>query len=257
MSNSTTDHIKTIDLEAIHNQSKSAPYNDARCLRRHGHWAKNSCSYKYQAYYRVQENDKSLRHLYEIKHNTGKGEGKFLIVNENSPNGENTDWSDSFFFANENSKHPWPHNAHHLIPISSLINAITTATAPSPALAQYFKGKLMEENYSINHWSNMISLPSNYKVAKELALPAHVGGHSKYDEETKERIQSIIDNAMKPSTMSCDKIEAKMQDVAKSIRKLQRKLLEMIGSWKMKENLGNRSNKNIHINRMSNSITKL
>lgn len=78
--------------------------------------------------------------------------------------------------------HPFPHNAHHIIPMSNFHNCIdesANAAAPNAGrMYNFIVGGLLTEPYNINGKPNMIVLPTQRRAAKALGLPIHTEGGS-------------------------------------------------------------------------------
>jgi len=74
--------------------------------------------------------------------------------------------------------HPFPHNAHHIIPMGRFQDSIdTNANAAAPNAGRMYNfivGGLITEPYNINGQPNMIILPTQRSPAKTLGLPLHL-----------------------------------------------------------------------------------
>jgi len=89
---------------------------------------------------------------------------------------------------------PWSHNAHHIIPRSTLAYTLDLASQEAdPNHAEMFKfivDSLLGEKYNLNDEPNMIILPLEEKDASRMKLPRHLEGtgegavdHPKYSAE--------------------------------------------------------------------------
>lgn len=75
---------------------------------------------------------------------------------------------------------PWPNNAHHIIPRSTLANTleeISKAAAPNEnRMFDVMVQGLLIEKYNLNDEPNMIALPLNNDDAVAMELPRHLDG---------------------------------------------------------------------------------
>jgi hypothetical protein len=76
------------------------------------------------------------------------------------------------------TKDRWPywHNAHHLIPKSLLNDTIdlVAKNSPNPDAASIIRKSLLEAQYNVNHFANMIILPQDREVGRLLKFPRHL-----------------------------------------------------------------------------------
>jgi hypothetical protein len=95
--------------------------------------------------------------------------------------------------------HPYWHEAHHMVPNSTLRNAITkfAEDAKQPELANTIRAGLLKEKYNLNEKLNMIMLPLDKEVADALRLPRHRQtaahrNHSVYSDYVAEELKKIF-----------------------------------------------------------------
>lgn len=71
------------------------------------------------------------------------------------------------------SQDTWPYwnNAHHLIPKGTLKEVISNEPSPINNLIQQ---GLLTALYNVNHKKNMLLMPQDMEVAKELSMPRHI-----------------------------------------------------------------------------------
>jgi hypothetical protein len=96
--------------------------------------------------------------------------------------------------------HPYWHEAHHMVPNSTLRNAIVdfAKEAPKPdELIIKIRGGLLEEKYNLNEKLNMIMLPLDKEIADALGLPRHRQtvshwNHAAYSNHVKGELKKIL-----------------------------------------------------------------
>jgi len=95
--------------------------------------------------------------------------------------------------------HPFPHNAHHIIPMAKFhedIDAVTGMAAPNQTpMYNFVVRRILTEPYNINNLPNMIILPTQKPAAKTLGLPTHTGGHKDYSDMIAILTRNIIIDA--------------------------------------------------------------
>lgn len=191
------------------------------CLNRHvdgtpEECSGDTCSHRWQAYKQM-EGDSGLYNWnkYEslskqkspIKTAAFLSEGKvfptFYSMYIDQP-GEN-DWDvGETYKGNKNfwwkCYHPYWHEAHHVIPNSTLRNSIVKATKGAPdaeALVMTIRGGLLKEKYKLNAKLNMIMLPLDKAVSKALGLPRHrktaaLPHHAAYSKNVQSKLMEIF-----------------------------------------------------------------
>jgi hypothetical protein len=76
--------------------------------------------------------------------------------------------------------YPWPNNAHHIIPRSTLAEFLVAAAeqgAPNSAeMFDFIVDALLQEKYNLNDKPNVITLPLEDEQAQVMQLPRHLEG---------------------------------------------------------------------------------
>jgi hypothetical protein len=96
--------------------------------------------------------------------------------------------------------HPYWHEAHHIVPNSTLRNAIidfAKEVEKGDELVITIRGGLLDEKYNLNEQLNMIMLPLDKEVAEALGLPRHrqtvsYWNHSVYSKHVKGELKKIF-----------------------------------------------------------------
>lgn len=89
---------------------------------------------------------------------------------------------------------PFWHNAHHIIPNSTLNNELNSIPDNLKSLV---RGGLLDAKYNLNHKINMVILPMSKDVAAALGLPRHLTGNEPVKKRTpkrKERAPKVTDH---------------------------------------------------------------
>lgn len=96
---------------------------------------------------------------------------------------------------------PWPHNAHHIIPMSVLWNEVIkkgqakVADEKQPRMLNLIMRGAILEPYNHNGEPNMVLLPTANREAKVLGLPKHLEhkekDHPKYSKMVKMQISDV------------------------------------------------------------------
>lgn len=76
---------------------------------------------------------------------------------------------------------PYWHNAHHIIPNSTLRRAMVIAAGDDALLLALFMLGLENAKYNINDRKNMVILPQREVVSRALSLPRHIAGNDYED----------------------------------------------------------------------------
>lgn len=143
-----------------------------RCLNRHQARATNSCSHQWQAQRRGETEIKKIYNWPAYKDMKAAKQVFFQGKTANVGKPSNGDWDAG---AGDNFKHcnkPYFHEAHHIVPNSTLKKAIDEAFKKASTI-RYIRGALLDAGYNLNHMSNMINLPLDTAVANALKLPRH------------------------------------------------------------------------------------
>lgn len=200
MSNSNS-HITAQDLKDLHQPKGGA--SEKGCLTRHqsrevGH----KCSHQWQAIVKAEENPTMYNYP---AYKSLCGDGNFVTGARVSDRGnfwppryamqhtfdENDNWipykkrpkpGQWDLGISRNFQHylkPYWHNAHHIIPNSTLSKAINEAVKDEDdaRLANMIKGGLLKGEYNLNDKVNMVILPMDKAVGDAMNLPRHIKGH--------------------------------------------------------------------------------
>ncbi|WP_437739445.1 AHH domain-containing protein [Sorangium sp. So ce302] len=91
---------------------------------------------------------------------------------------------------------PYYHEAHHLIPNGVLNGCIQDKFDTIDAVLWAVRAGLLDEGYNINHKDNMILLPLDAAIARQLELPRHREfssySHRTYSKHVKAKVNKIL-----------------------------------------------------------------
>lgn len=95
---------------------------------------------------------------------------------------------------------PYWHEAHHIVPNSTLTTGIKLAAEghPQPAeVAKHIRGGLLDEGYNLNNKKNMILLPMDHAIAMTIGLPKHRKtpnhrSHKAYSDYVEGKVKAIF-----------------------------------------------------------------
>jgi len=96
---------------------------------------------------------------------------------------------------------PFPHNAHHIIPVSVLWRdvidkAVAKAEDDPGTMFNLVVGGLLQEPYNHNDRPNMITLPTRVEESRKLGLPMHLQGkcrdHPNYSEVVSAHVRAKV-----------------------------------------------------------------
>ena len=195
-------HITEQDLKDLHQPKGGA--GGKGCLIRHqsrkeGH----ECSHQWQAVKKAEANPSMYNYpAYEALCEGGVFEtaariskkGNFWPPNYGMPHTFDKDgkwlpykkkpkpgqWDLGFAQNFQHYLKPYWHNAHHIIPNSTLSKAILDSVKDDDdgaELAMMIKGGLLMGTYNLNDQINMVILPMDKQVGDVLNLPRHLRGH--------------------------------------------------------------------------------
>lgn len=252
-----TSHFSDADVRNLHQPKGGA--SEKGCLTRHqsreqGH----QCSHQWHAYVKAEDN--AAMYNYPA-YQTLCGEGSFRtgarISKKGSPFPPNYAMTHMFpmkkrprpgqwdLGIKRNYLHftkPYWHNAHHLIPNSTLDTAIRDVSTSDPRLYDLIRGGLLKGEYNLNGKKNMIILPMDQVVAEAMQLPRHLRGHESgpapeywnhpdYNQIVRTRIrpvmneykslaaQALKDHPAVPNKLAADKLDAVSEEIFGTIRK--------------------------------------
>ena len=200
MTTSEQQHQEDVDAGIGHHVASDDKGSGGKCLNRHAPRQKNnSCSHIWQAFLRMyEENDSegNNRYNYPAYESLSQGVRKTRIAGlygkyNDNPNAPKSmappgikDWdlpAAKSDFDKEGGNFslcylPYWHEAHHIVPNSTLRSAIEVAVKPAsdqPAYKRVVRKSLLEEKYNLNHQHNMMMLPIEAPVGKGMGLPLH------------------------------------------------------------------------------------
>jgi hypothetical protein len=89
---------------------------------------------------------------------------------------------------------PWNNNAHHMLADAELRDGIFGAAGDNAQAQDLIIKGLLDKNYNINHWRNMMILPQDQKIGCQLSLPTHPQGdsHPAYSAKIKAKVDAAL-----------------------------------------------------------------
>jgi A nuclease family of the HNH/ENDO VII superfamily with conserved AHH len=142
-----------------------------RCLNRHQGRAENSCSHQWQGFKRAKADPSP----YNWPKYQGMGAGTQVFFQGKTryvaAPGQG-DWDVTAGNFDTSCNVPYFHEAHHIVPNSTLAKAIEGAVV-TQAHVYRVRGGLLDAGYNLNYKKNMILLPLDKAVAARLELPRH------------------------------------------------------------------------------------
>ena len=144
---------------------------DGRCLNRHQARDTNSCSHQWQAFKRAEDDPSPYDWpAYQgMKAGTQvffQGGSKYVAAPAKG------DWDVKEGNFDSHCNRPYFHEAHHIVPNSTLAKAIA-GSFDLQKLIYRVRGGLLDAEYNLNYKHNMIMLPLDKAVAAQLKLPRH------------------------------------------------------------------------------------
>lgn len=189
------------DLKPYDNLHKSVKtHDDGACLGRHeAYYKADSCSYRWQAVKRVEDED---RHIYDSHPNpkfrvdgtayrnpsvstAGKYQAGGALVGVAGPatvaitgKRKGKKYKTVLAIAFRTGFAPYSNQAHHLLPDAELRGAVYDTTESAPQVRDLVFQDLLREKYNLNHWKNMMILPCARTHGQAIGLPTHPNGHN-------------------------------------------------------------------------------
>ena len=207
MSGGSSNHFRDQRVDDLHQNIHDGPGNKGKgCLTRcngqnRGREEDNLCSHIWQAYVKAQDYPEMYNYP---AYKSLCGEGVFRSAARVSKRGKcypsRYAMKHRFPFKKKprpgqwdlgikrNFQHflkPWWHNAHHIIPNSTLRKAISKASESDSRLYNLIRGGLLMGSYNLNDKVNMVILPMGEEVANSIGLPRHLKGHEAGPNESK------------------------------------------------------------------------
>lgn len=249
MTTSEQQHQEDVDAGIGHLMASGDDGSGGQCLNRHAQRQKdNSCSHIWQAFLRMYEDE--VRYNYPAYKSLSQGVRKTRIAgfgkHNDNPNAPKSTappaigaWDlpktkSSFDAAGGNFSLcylPYWHEAHHIVPNSTLRTAIEVAVKPATDQSAYkrvVRESLLKEKYNLNHQHNMVMLPLEASVGKGMGLPLHrktpsYRSHSTYSKyvlselekiftEVKEKAEKHVQNP------DIEKVKTKLESLSERLR---------------------------------------
>lgn len=144
---------------------------EGQCLNRHQARATNSCSHQWQAFKRAEDDPSpydwpAYQGMKKVTQVFFQGRKKEV------PAPGQGDWDVKKGNFDSHCNVPYFHEAHHIIPNSTLSKAIATVFETQPLIYRV-RGGLLDAVYNLNYKHNMMMLPLDTAVAARLKLPRH------------------------------------------------------------------------------------
>jgi len=200
------------DANLVH--VKASGVDGGHCLNRHEGRAKNnSCSHQWQGFKKAEdfhtdydwplyENIAGHQMPFFVKAEKGESSVEWRTVGKP----EEGDWDvgknyprkingETRVNHQDHCNTPYYHEAHHVIPNSTLRLTIVEMFPDEP-VTRSIRGGLLDEGYNLNHKSNMILLPLGEKVANALRLPRHrelaMRSHPTYNDNVATQVKKVL-----------------------------------------------------------------
>jgi A nuclease family of the HNH/ENDO VII superfamily with conserved AHH len=245
------------DANFLKKHKKEAGTDGGACLNRHERREENnSCSHIWQAVVRAETDDKSLykwptyQPLEGKRFETGARWNKKqtaifprgMGITRKGPKPH--EWDPGVGGNFKDSRVPYWHNAHHIVPNAVLNGSIQEAgdTAEDRRVVLLIRSGLLGASYNLNYKDNMVILPMGKQVAAAMGLPRHLVGdkprsgqakefrsHADYSAEVKKRVEKVISKYLKnldvdpkkhlkpPNELAKDQLEKCSSDIRISI----------------------------------------
>ena len=203
-----------------HKEMHNAKGENGACLNRHvmakvRDCDKSSCAYRFQAYLQM-EGDKQLYNWPKYKKLAEQKKAnvaiadwptKWLKKSLPKPEGDDKKGGDWDVANGKNAStnfrgecyDPYWHEAHHIVPNSTLRNTIVEFCQPAKdpgGLVNNIREGLLKEKYNLNFKVNMIMLPMDDAVAEAMSLPRHrlrkLDFHQTYSDHVKSQLKNIL-----------------------------------------------------------------
>jgi hypothetical protein len=199
------DHAEYKPYEDLH--LSVGAFDGGQCVGAHEYYYKqrDSCSYRWQAAHRATTSDKALYGTVAPTYSAAAPEtvDKFLryraLVGTPGPvqtSQAGRDYRTVLGQPFRTGFSPWNNNAHHLLADAELKNSIFEMAQGLPVVENLIVQGLLENQYNINHWKNMMILPQEEKDGCRMELPTHPQGDSHPSYSAK--VKAAIDGALAP-----------------------------------------------------------
>lgn len=180
-------------------------FDGGKCVGAHEYYYKesNSCSYRWQAHHRATTSDAALYGTVRTAHSApapstaAKYFGNLALTKapdpvQTSKTGRQYQHVEGQPFRTAFA--PWFNNAHHLLADAELKNAIFEVSSGLSVVEDMIVQGLLQNQYNINHWKNMMILPQESRVGCDLQLPTHPKGdsHPSYSATVKSGVDAAL-----------------------------------------------------------------
>jgi hypothetical protein len=88
---------------------------------------------------------------------------------------------------------PYGNNPHHLLPDATLKDGIVETTQPAPQVKDMIIQGLLNEKYNMNHYENVMILPTKDSDGCHMGLPSHPTNHNKLDKEILKKVMKVLE----------------------------------------------------------------
>jgi hypothetical protein len=191
-------HAAYASWEYLHTSVGS--FDGGKCVGAHEYYYKqrDSCSYRWQAHHRATGADKAHYGSWNqiAFSNSAAGTAKKHFANRalNAPPTFKKKRATIAGLPFRTAFAPWNNNAHHLLPDAELRDSIFGVAGDSPDAQDLIIKGLLDNEYNINHWRNMMILPQDQDVGCDLSLPIHPWGdsHPSYSAALKAKVDAVL-----------------------------------------------------------------
>lgn len=175
-------------------------YDGGKCVGAHEFYYKecDSCSYRWQAHHRATGADSAHYGSWNtlaFSNTAAKTAKKLAGYNAlNAPPTYNNDRATIAGLPFRTAFSPWYNNAHHLLPDAELRDGIFGTAGDLPEAQDLIIKGLLDNQYNVNHWRNMMILPQEHDVGCRLSLPIHPWGdsHPTYSATLKAKVDAVL-----------------------------------------------------------------
>jgi hypothetical protein len=87
---------------------------------------------------------------------------------------------------------PYGNNPHHLLPDATLKDGILQVTKPAPQVKDMIVQGLLDETYNMNHYENVMILPTADRDGGYMGLPSHPTNHNKLDKKILSKVLEVL-----------------------------------------------------------------
>ncbi|WP_437331901.1 AHH domain-containing protein [Sorangium sp. So ce394] len=229
----------TADIEhKLNHVSVSGATEGGQCLNRHVGRTEVSCSHMWQGFKQAEAtsdlyNWPKYKGMKKMSLAVRYGTDGFRWRERRAPRQHEWDVGEPGPRGKSNHKDsanvPYYHEAHHLVPNGVLNGCINDAFGTIDAVLWAVRAGLLDEGYNINHKHNMVLLPLDAAIAKQLELPRHRAfgsySHRTYSKHVKTKVKKII-SANQQNIDNCEL--TKYSDMKDQLVSLSKTLFERV-----------------------------